>query len=242
MPSRVHSLDLLRGICALAVLGFHYFYLFPLNGSAEWDFVAGDFWQYGYLGVPVFFMVSGFVIAWSAQSGSRRDFLLGRATRLLPTLWVCLALTCAALWASGRPPPPEQIAANLIIVARWWGQDFIDAVYWTLVIELLFYAAVWSIIGGDFRRRILAFGLAWLGLAALNLAIPLPLQGLLNPLWAPYFCVGIFAFLGRRNLGMIAAFVGERRRGCMPRRSMDAPPARWSPLLSPPRSASPFPR
>lgn len=81
---RINGIDFLRGIAALAVCWFH---------------LSGHYWvsegalkasgQFGFLGVDVFFVVSGFVIPYSLYRAGYRlrnypTFLLKRITRLDP--------------------------------------------------------------------------------------------------------------------------------------------------------------
>ncbi|RUU08840.1 acyltransferase, partial [Mesorhizobium sp. M7A.T.Ca.TU.009.01.3.2] len=62
----IATLDLLRLAAALAVVFFHYFF----RGAAAEGYLAqgyplaAPFALYGYLGVNLFFLISGFVIAW----------------------------------------------------------------------------------------------------------------------------------------------------------------------------------
>ena len=50
---------------------------------------AASFTWFGWVGVEIFFVISGFVIANSASKSSPTEFLLGRALRLYPAVWVC---------------------------------------------------------------------------------------------------------------------------------------------------------
>lgn len=92
--SRRMELDGLRGIAILLVLGYHYFpSIFPL----------------GYLGVTLFFCVSGFVILSGIQTRSKRDafnvmqFLARRAHRLLPLHLLTVGLCLITGWLISYP-------------------------------------------------------------------------------------------------------------------------------------------
>ena len=74
----IATLDLLRLAAALAVVFFHYFF----RGATAGDLVAGGYPSiapiaiYGYLGVNLFFLISGFVIAWSTENRGWEQFAM----------------------------------------------------------------------------------------------------------------------------------------------------------------------
>jgi len=205
---RLVALDGLRGIAALSVLVFHYTFrsaqLFPRLG-APW---APGSW--GYYGVALFFVISGFVIFLSLQGSSPRRFVLSRAIRLYPIYWVAAILTFAVVTAvrlPGRQVTPLQALANLPLVEQLWGGAMIDPVYWTLAIEGVFYLVVGVLyFSGALRGRALPVTLLlWLVVVTaiggtarvLGLAVG---QGfaagfLLAVDWMPLFVLGICFYL-----------------------------------------------
>ncbi|RZA28395.1 MAG: DUF1624 domain-containing protein, partial [Lysobacteraceae bacterium] len=97
---RFHEIDYLRGFACLCVVAFHWFSRGPNLGlmpGVEFP-QAEAVARYGYLGVHLFFMISGFVILMSAQGATPRSFAAARAARLYPALWVCATLTAGAAW------------------------------------------------------------------------------------------------------------------------------------------------
>ena len=187
---------MLRGLCAAAVMMFHLLFLFPLSGSVSWGMTAPHITQYGYLGVEVFFMISGFFISMSAEGTTRRQFLASRLARILPTFWICLGVTIFALACVGKLPPTSQIAANLFVGAVFFGSTYIDGSYWSLTVEILFYSVVFLFIIGDrFRSRIMWFALFWTFLTIVNFFYKIPLPSIHSANWAPYFSIGIFMYL-----------------------------------------------
>ena len=82
--SRVNEIDLLRFIAALAVVFFHYtFRGYAADAMTIMPYpLLAPFSKYGYLGVELFFMISGFVILMTAANGSLRKFVVSRFVRL----------------------------------------------------------------------------------------------------------------------------------------------------------------
>lgn len=137
---RVAWLDYARAFAAFSVLSVHYL------AGRNTDFGLGqDIAQYGYLGVPLFFMISGFVISSSVEGKTAGEFVVGRLVRLYPTFVLCLTISAVILLPAMRTEfwyGTEQYLANLTLCPSLFGMPFMDIVYWTLVLEIQFYAAV----------------------------------------------------------------------------------------------------
>jgi len=54
--------------------------------------------MHGYLGVNLFFMISGFVILWTARDRTPSGFVLSRITRLYPEFWIGVRLRSPFCW------------------------------------------------------------------------------------------------------------------------------------------------
>lgn len=170
----IATLDLLRLAAALAVVFFHYFF----RGAATGDLAGAGFADvapiaiYGYLGVNLFFLISGFVIAWSAESRGWEQFAIARFARLYPGFALCMTISFAAVASFGAPlfsTSLAQYAANLSMVAPVFGQPFMDGVYWSIFLELIFYGWVTlAMATGAFRNRKLQLIFAWLAISTLN--------------------------------------------------------------------------
>jgi len=165
--------------------------------------------RFGLLGVDFFFVISGFVIAWTAQEASLRSFAISRLARIVPTFWVCCLLTWMALrlQAPGyRDAGVAQLFANLFFVARPLGYEFVDGVYWSLVIEVRFYLLVGCLVAFGWFRRYDRFLAAWLLLEAMDSMGWLPrfVRVLLIPQYAHYFVLGGSLYLlWRRQPGRL---------------------------------------
>lgn len=171
--NRFAGLDLLRLFAALAVVLFHFGYAGAGRGTMQTSFpvLAGPA-QYGFLGVELFFLISGFVISASAQGRTWREFALSRFLRLYPAYVACMTVTALVLLllANGSPPVSAQLwLANLTMLAPALGQPFMDGAYWSIVIEIIFYGWVAVLVAaGIFERRLMTILAVWLALAFLN--------------------------------------------------------------------------
>ena len=124
---------------------------------------AAPFTSFGWVGVEIFFVISGFVIANSASKSSATEFLLGRALRLYPAVWVCSTLTFFVLlfFAGGKASDfiLPYIQAMLLIPKGIKGQ-WLDCIYWTLAAEMAFYGLVFcTLLTKKVTLRHLAWGL-----------------------------------------------------------------------------------
>lgn len=138
------------------VLLYHYGSAFPRSASpvATRALAAtplSDNWLAmtwpGWIGVEIFFVISGFVIAISAEGSSRPDFIRRRFLRLAPTAWICATITFAIILLTGVTPLSALASAWVRSMLFWPFGVQIDPVYWTLGIELAFYAAIATTLG-----------------------------------------------------------------------------------------------
>lgn len=207
---RFYEIDLLRFLAALAVVLFHY----TFRGYAEGDYspvrFAGieDFSRYGYLGVHLFFMISGFVILLSAMNRSAIQFAISRIVRLYPAYWAGVTLSALAIFFFGLPlftVTPAQYVLNLSMISGYLGVEAVDGVYWTLLVELKFYALVFFLLLIKKIEKIEFFLGAWLAIVVLDILFPLPylLNFLLFPEWAPLFISGsVFYLISSKGLNL----------------------------------------
>ncbi len=146
--TRVNEIDLLRFLAALAVVLFHYTFRGCAAGDGAtvmhypWLAPVG---KYGHLGVQLFFMISGFVILMTAASGSLRRFAISRAVRLYPAFWASCTFTFLLTLAIGAPhfhATVGQYLTNLTLMSDFVGVRPMDGVYWSLFVEIRFYAMV----------------------------------------------------------------------------------------------------
>jgi peptidoglycan/LPS O-acetylase OafA/YrhL len=197
---RVNELDLLRFVAALAVVLFHY----AFRGHAADALSALSYpllepiARYGYLGVDLFFLISGFVILMTAASGNLGSFAVSRIVRLYPAFWVCCTLTFAAIAAADaqRSVSLGQYLVNMTMLGEFLGVPAVDGVYWSLAIEFKFYALVAVVLALGRVHQAQAFLVLWLIATALLIELPIGiLRSVLLTDYASYFIAGAMSFL-----------------------------------------------
>lgn len=215
--SRVQALDLLRLVAVAAVVVYHYGFWGPAAQGVPQVAIPSmaGFAQYGFLGVPVFFIISGFVIAYSAEGRTATGFAIARFSRIYPTFALCMTLTFLAIIALGKPHFDVtliQWLANLFIAAPALGQQYVDTSYWSLVIEVVFYAWVAVLMAaGLFPRRINSIIMVWLGITFANeLTVDLPIfEKIFMADDSGFFAVGLLIhefYRGRRDAMLYCMF------------------------------------
>jgi peptidoglycan/LPS O-acetylase OafA/YrhL len=139
---RFGGLDALRAFAALAILEFHAVGIYA-RGSAP------DSWTHDWVarldvGVPVFFLLSGFLLyrpfAAARIAGERpaiRAYAWRRALRIFPGYWVALVFTVLVLGLSGV------LAPRYLLLVQAYSKDTVAgglSQAWTLCVEVAFYA------------------------------------------------------------------------------------------------------
>lgn len=138
---RFLELDGIRGLAALGIVLFHY------AGSYQWS-QNHLYYYFSYLEecVQLFFIVSGFVILISFQRiNNSMDFIIGRFFRLYPTYWFSVITTIIVAYISQiklRSSSPYDILINFSMFQELVGSTNINIVYWTMTLELAFYAII----------------------------------------------------------------------------------------------------
>lgn len=155
---------------------------------------AAPFTWFGWVGVEIFFVISGFVIANSASTSSPGEFLLGRALRIYPAVWVCATATFLVLFIFGSGPASElvlpYIHAMLMVPKGVTGQ-WLDEVYWTLAAETAFYGLVFcAMLTKKVTLRHLAWGLTIY--SAIFNAVALLVLSCTTPSELPYLVILMF--------------------------------------------------
>lgn len=142
--AQLPSLTGMRWVAAFLVFAYHVhnFGYFGGNGGqiVGWAFGAG------FTGVSFFFVLSGFVLAWSARDGDGAwGFWRRRIARVYPVhlATALIVLLLAVTVVPGlHPTGPAEAIANLLLVSAWNGRwwQALNPVSWSLTCEVFFYA------------------------------------------------------------------------------------------------------
>lgn len=217
---RLAEIDALRGVAALAVVLFHYTTRFvELYAPGAVPIVSVP---HGHYGVNLFFIISGFVIFMTlARTQRSMDFVVSRFSRLFPAYWVAIAITYAVTSQFGLPGKEVtalQALANVFMVHGVFGVPHVDGVYWTLEVELIFYAGMLALfMRGQLQRvywvigAMLALRLVYhVAAQAFGVDLSWTLYRLTILKYIPWFGLGIFVYqvaVGGQRVGDLPARV-----------------------------------
>lgn len=200
----ISSIVLLRGIASLMVCLFH-----MVSGSP--NYLPENNWlrhigSYGWTGVEVFFVISGFVIPYSMfvkqyAMGDFWAFLKKRIIRIEPPYLVSIVLVVLLNYIStlspyyrGAPYHPDwsNIAGHVAYLNVFTGGKWLNDVYWSLAIEFQYYiliALTFRLIVAENRFLRLGFFVAF---AISSLLLQAYYQFIFA--FAPFFMLGILLF------------------------------------------------
>lgn len=201
---RSYEIDVIRALAISLVVVFHYTVTWTQNSPSRFH-VAG-----GWVGVELFFIVSGYCIAETiGRCRTVALFLVRRISRLYPAFAVVVILLAAI-----RNADPAVLAGNLLFA---WdaGLPMLDPVFWSLLVEMKFYVLFAALrfafpASSEITFAKLAIGLcaAWMLLTVINISHPLPaaatyVKAILSRIFVapflPFFAVGILASYYLRN-------------------------------------------
>jgi peptidoglycan/LPS O-acetylase OafA/YrhL len=149
---RLGALDGLRGIAAFLVVYFHATNAVENYPACRLIRASG---AYGFLGVAVFFVISGFIITYSLwRSGYSfsthwKQYLRKRLIRVMPTYLASIIVTLVLGFSVNMFYDKvvyafnlEQLLTNILFISPFVGQEWMNPVYWSLAIEIQFYLLI----------------------------------------------------------------------------------------------------
>ena len=228
---RIQVIDALRGVAALSVLGFHLLRSAPQVKvlAATFPRLLDDAFDYGRSGVAIFFVISGFVIAyttrsidWSGRSAGR--FIARRQLRLDPPYYTVMALVLASSVVKRLIPglvyqtfTARDVLINMVYLQGILGAPAVLDVSWTLCLEVQFYLFVLlaGVVAAWVAKRRQLAGSQLIALAAGLVSLVLygtgtSVDGWFIGLWW-MFCTGMVVcwyFVGRITRAVTLAWFG----------------------------------
>ena len=215
--SRLESLDALRGFAAFAVAWFHIFQKSgePTIQSETLYLILDMSSAYGWLGVPAFFVLTGFIIPFAtfrspASTQNALLYLQKRFFRLYPafaaTVILALGITFAAVLVPGfKGEVPsiltiEWVLSNLLLITPLLGDPWLVPVFWSLLVEVQYYSVIFFI---------LFFSVRWRGpdltvslcLVAIVLALVVPYKLHAITSWGTLFVIGHALYRYQSGIG-----------------------------------------
>lgn len=142
--SRIQSIDVLRGVSILMVVMYHYTYHY----EPEYLFKNGnnlEFFKYGWIGVDIFFLISGYCIAMTIENSKNFYFFITRRfSRLYPAFFFCATITLLFYYFFSLPGREVDFVTGLknIFLLNFipgFQVKYIDGIYWALALEVKFY-------------------------------------------------------------------------------------------------------
>lgn len=243
---QLQSIQILRGLAALAVVIGHLF-------QTEWRFLGegltSPYLLYGFAGVDLFFVISGYVMVhvtqgYDRQAGTIGRFLYHRITRIYPPYWFFSIIILIAFLVgptiSDRILTGEYIWQSMLLVPQ--PQLPLLPVGWTLVHEMYFYLVFALLL--FLPRNLLPIGLTtWMACVGIGTVFDMHLGSALlsvvfHPLTLEFFLGAAIAYLSLRlprwaGWSLIAAGLGGFLAVALlrPEISIETFPAFWERAL-----------
>ena len=150
MRSRSILLDVIRIASAFWVMSFHwfgggeFFHSQKNEIDVSWlpEFLAPIF-NLGYLGVDIFFILSGAVIMQSTQLSTPKRFIEARFLRLYPVYFLATLLALAIVPIAAKGFNRNSFLFGLSGIQFWAGGETIVRDSWSLAFEVGFYFLVY---------------------------------------------------------------------------------------------------
>jgi len=169
--------DVIRLCAALLVVMYHlvgtnsqnglWIDFFPGGNARPFYSVLHPIWFTGYIGVQIFFLISGYIISISVERASSGiEFFKNRLLRILPCLWLCSWIGAMLFFVFGLFPLSQIIQMYTHSALLLPSGPYVDGVIWTIMLELVFYLLVSLFIVVFDKKNLLYFGYFLITLSA----------------------------------------------------------------------------
>ena len=203
------GLDALRAVAALSVCLFHF-----SGGTLPKLIVPATKLAFskGYVGVDIFFVISGFIIPYSLvgknhQIGDFSAFLKKRVLRINPPAYISILLVMGQWFLIDKVISQTshyignlswgQIINNLLFTVPFTNYKWISGIFWTLAIEFQFYLFIGLLFNVLFTRSLVWFVGLYLLASALSFLPHAEAVGFLH--YSPLFALGGMALLWQQR-------------------------------------------
>lgn len=153
LPQRLDTVQALRGLAAILVLFFHTVGMQQTIIGTEYAEIFNGFWNRGFSGVDMFFVISGFIMVYvtrDMQKGIRTAavFMKARFLRIYPLWWFYAALMALIYFVIFGLPARPEYASQAGGIAPYLVKSFlllpqnvppIIDLGWTLIFEMYYY-------------------------------------------------------------------------------------------------------
>lgn len=147
---RFEAIQVLRAVAALLVVIFHAIiaYDFRADLPLSWLGNIGHFRDFGAVGVDLFFVISGFIMAHALVSGPNlkpRQFFARRLIRVVPPYWLATLAMIPIIWWGDHDLSAEQFVFTTTMFPVSASPEYqlpVLLVGWSLAFELAFYGVV----------------------------------------------------------------------------------------------------
>jgi exopolysaccharide production protein ExoZ len=209
--TKVLGVQYLRAIAALMVAYFHLSAQIPAYAGRV-NFLHLFSTDRLPTGVPIFFVISGFIMMATTRNSAPAVFLLRRIIRIVPLYWF---FTIALVVLKAIPPhffaktpvTPTYFVKSLMFFSYVNPRGDLGPLLgpgWTLNVEMFFYVAFAAALFLPFGRRVLAVAIGFVGLVLAGMLLP-------APSYAPELWIITRPWLFEFLLGMTIAHVAVTR-------------------------------
>jgi len=220
--SYLPSIEILRGLASVLVMLFHFFNYKIVDQNNSYSYFLdinfiNEITSFGFLGVQIFFVISGFIIPFSLYQQDFKifsfpKFLLKRILRIDPPYIVSIIGVLVLAFFSSKSSfyKGTEFKFDLVQILSHFGyfnsfinKPYLNNVYWTLALEFQYYILISLIFPLLINKN---FYVRNITLFLLNLSIFIPTnESIFN--YVTFFAIGISGFLLYKNVFCLNEFI-----------------------------------